>query len=58
MFMVGLLYYLERLYVYSWQLASGGSRCGGRAASLRAGDKDKTDSGLFGHFSSVGLYAC
>jgi hypothetical protein len=56
--MVGLLHYSERLCVYSWQLASDGSRCCGRAASVRAGGKDKTDSGLFGHFSSLGLYAC
>ena len=44
--------------MYSWQLASDGSRCGGRAASVRAGGKDKTDSGLFGHFPFVGLYEC
>ena len=56
--MVGLLHYLERPCAYSWQLANDGSRCGGRAACVRAGGKDTTGSGLFGHFSSVGVYAC
>jgi len=41
--MVGLLYYLEKPCVYSWQLASDGSRCGGRAACVRAGGKDPTE---------------
>ena len=44
---IGLLYYLEKPCVYSWQLASGGSRCGGMTASVRLGGKDPTEFWLF-----------
>ena len=45
--LLGLLYFLENPCMYPWQFASDGSRCGGRASSIRVDGKNPTEFWFF-----------